>query len=64
MMALLLGSTSHRGFATDLLCFAAIESIKNGFVEVKFKPLAGKEDQAGSKILVLASITTSNPSNR
>jgi hypothetical protein len=35
------------GQATFPLCFKNDTNIKDGFVEVKFKPVAGKEDQAG-----------------
>jgi hypothetical protein len=35
------------GQATFPVCFKNDTSIKDGFVEVKFKPVAGKEDQAG-----------------
>lgn len=38
------------GEATYPLCFKDDTSIKDGFVEVKFKPLSGKEDQAGGVI--------------
>src|SRR5437899_11695503 len=36
------------GQATFPVCFKNDTSIKDGFVEVKFKPIAGNEDQAGS----------------
>jgi hypothetical protein len=35
------------GVATFPVCFKNDTNIKDGFVEVKFKPVAGKEDQAG-----------------
>jgi hypothetical protein len=35
------------GVATYPVCIKDDTSIKDGFVEVKFKPLSGKEDQAG-----------------
>src|SRR5436305_15129479 len=35
------------GQATFPVCFKNNTNIKDGFVEVKFKPVAGKEDQAG-----------------
>src|SRR5262245_5357206 len=38
------------GEATYAICFKNETSIKDGFVEVKFKPVAGKEDQAGGLI--------------
>jgi len=38
------------GHATFPVCFKNDTSIKQGFVEVKFKPIAGKEDQAGGVI--------------
>jgi hypothetical protein len=38
------------GQATFPVCFKNDTNIKNGFVEVKFKPVAGKEDQAGGVI--------------
>src|SRR5216117_4353226 len=38
------------GQATFPVCFKNNTSIKYGFVEVKFKPIAGKEDQAGGVI--------------
>ncbi len=38
------------GQATFPVCFKNDTSIKDGFVEVKFKPVAGKEDQAGGVI--------------
>lgn len=38
------------GEATYPICIKNDTQIKNGFVEVKFKPLAGKEDQAGGLI--------------
>src|SRR5438045_8320462 len=38
------------GEATFPVCFKNDTSLKDGFVEVKFKPLAGKEDQAGGVI--------------
>ena len=38
------------GQATYPICFKNDTSIKDGFVEVKFKPVSGKEDQAGGLI--------------
>jgi hypothetical protein len=38
------------GEATFPVCIKADTSIKDGFVEVKFKPVSGKEDQAGGVI--------------
>src|SRR3989440_11306418 len=38
------------GQATFPVCFKTDTNIKNGFVEVKFKPIAGKEDQSGGVI--------------
>src|SRR6266566_8492632 len=38
------------GQATYGVCIKDDTSIKDGFVEVKFKPLSGKEDQAGGVI--------------
>src|SRR6266404_2856082 len=38
------------GQATFPACFKNNTNIKDGFVEVKFKPIAGKEDQAGGVI--------------
>lgn len=38
------------GEATYPVCIKDNTSLKDGFVEVKFKPLAGKEDQAGGVI--------------
>jgi hypothetical protein len=38
------------GEATYPICFKNDTSIKNGFVEVRFKPVSGKEDQAGGVI--------------
>jgi len=38
------------GEATYPLCIKEGTSVKDGFVEVKFKPVAGKEDQAGGVI--------------
>src|SRR5207245_9337211 len=38
------------GRATFPVCFKNNTNIKDGFVEVKFKPIAGKEDQAGGVI--------------
>src|SRR5438132_12081935 len=38
------------GQATFPICFKNDTNIKDGFVEVKFKPIAGKEDQAGGVI--------------
>src|SRR5213083_2569452 len=38
------------GQATFPVCFKNNTNIRDGFVEVKFKPIAGKEDQAGGVI--------------
>src|SRR5881296_161471 len=38
------------GVATYPVCFKNDTNIKDGFVEVKFKPIAGKEDQGGGVI--------------
>jgi hypothetical protein len=38
------------GEATFPVCFKNDTSLKDGFVEVKFKPITGKEDQAGGVI--------------
>src|SRR5437868_6575183 len=38
------------GQATFPICIKDDTNLKNGFVEVKFKPVAGKEDQAGGVI--------------
>jgi hypothetical protein len=38
------------GQATFPICFKNDTNIKDGFVEVKFKPVSGKEDQAGGVI--------------
>lgn len=38
------------GQATFPVCFKNDTNIKDGFVDVKFKPIAGKEDQAGGVI--------------
>src|SRR5713101_3413595 len=38
------------GQATFPVCFRNDTNIKDGFVEVKFKPVAGREDQAGGVI--------------
>jgi hypothetical protein len=38
------------GVATFPLCFKNDANIKDGFVEVKFKPISGKEDQAGGVV--------------
>src|SRR5437762_2552553 len=38
------------GQGTFPVCFKNNTNIKDGFVEVKFKPVAGKEDQAGGVI--------------
>jgi hypothetical protein len=38
------------GQATFPVCFKNNTNIKDGFVEVKFKPISGKEDQAGGVI--------------
>src|SRR5437773_1391735 len=38
------------GVATYPICFKDDTSVKDGFVEVKFKPISGKEDQAGGVV--------------
>ncbi|MBZ5677203.1 MAG: hypothetical protein LAP61_23405 [Acidobacteriia bacterium] len=38
------------GQATYPVCLKDDTNLKNGFVEVKFKPIAGKEDQAGGVV--------------
>ena len=38
------------GEATYPVCLKNDTSFKNGFVEVKFKPISGKEDQAGGVV--------------
>lgn len=38
------------GVATYPLCFKDDTNVKDGFVEVKFKPIAGKEDEAGGVV--------------
>ena len=38
------------GHATFPVCFKNDTNLKDGFVEVKFKPVSGKEDQAGGVI--------------
>ena len=38
------------GEATYPVCIKDDTSVKDGFVEVKFKPVSGKEDQAGGVI--------------
>jgi len=38
------------GVATYPVCIKDDTSIKDGFVEVKFKPISGKEDQAGGVV--------------
>src|SRR5436853_1131897 len=38
------------GQATYPVCIKDDTSLQNGFVEVKFKPISGKEDQAGGVI--------------
>jgi hypothetical protein len=38
------------GQATFPVCFKNDTNVKDGFVEVKFKPVAGREDQAGGVI--------------
>jgi hypothetical protein len=38
------------GQATYPICIKSDPSLKDGFVEVKFKPVSGKEDQAGGVI--------------
>jgi hypothetical protein len=40
----------QKGQASFPVCFKNDTNIKDGFVEVKFKPIAGKEDQAGGII--------------
>ena len=40
----------HSGEATYPVCFKDDTSLQDGFVEVKFKPISGKEDQAGGVI--------------
>src|SRR5260370_7525008 len=39
------------GQATFPVCFKNDTNIKDGFVEVKFKPVAGRQDQAAGLIL-------------
>src|SRR5260370_19486242 len=39
------------GQATYPVCIKDDTNLKDGFVEVKFKPISGKEDQAGGLIL-------------
>lgn len=41
---------NQSGQATFPVCFKNDTNIKDGFVEVKFKPISGKEDQAGGLI--------------
>jgi len=38
------------GVATYPVCFKNDTNVKDGFVEVKFKPISGKEDQAGGVV--------------
>src|SRR5713101_2218825 len=38
------------GAAAYPVCFKNDTSLKDGFVEVKFKPISGKEDQAGGGV--------------
>src|SRR5215510_7994552 len=38
------------GAATYPVCFKNDTNVKDGFVEVKFKPISGKEDQAGGVV--------------
>jgi hypothetical protein len=38
------------GQATFPICFKDDTSVQDGFVEVKFKPISGKEDQAGGVV--------------
>ena len=38
------------GEATYPVCLKSDTNLKNGFVEVKFKPISGKEDQAGGVV--------------
>jgi len=38
------------GVATYPVCFKNDTSVKDGFVEMKFKPVSGKEDQAGGLV--------------
>src|SRR6267142_2118957 len=38
------------GVAAYPVCYKNDEKIKNGFVEVKFKAISGKEDQAGGVV--------------
>ena len=38
------------GAATYPVCFKDDTNLKDGFVEVKFKPISGKEDQAGGVV--------------
>src|SRR5262245_47183328 len=38
------------GEATFPVCIKGDTSLKDGFVEVKFKPISGKEDQAGGLV--------------
>ena len=38
------------GVATYPVCFKNDTNLKDGFVEVKFKPISGKEDQAGGLV--------------
>ena len=38
------------GQATYPVCIKEVTNLKDGFVEVKFKPVSGKEDQAGGLI--------------
>src|SRR5438477_1255894 len=38
------------GEATYAVCLKGDSNLKDGFVEVKFKPISGKEDQAGGVV--------------
>jgi hypothetical protein len=38
------------GVATYPVCFKDDSNLRDGFVEVKFKPISGKEDQAGGLV--------------
>jgi len=48
------------GQATYPVCLKDDTNLKDGFVEVKFKPLSGKEDQAGGLIWRAKAQTTIN----
>ena len=41
---------AQTGRGTFPFCIDSIASLEDGFVEVKFKPISGKEDQAGGLI--------------